>query len=124
MGELRRQFRPEFLNRVDDIIFFKPLTAKEIGSIVYLLVEELQRRLEDRHVALRLTPQAVDFIVTGGFDPVYGARPLRRFLQRQVETLIARGLIGGKIMDGAQVTVDSDGEELKLSWKNPGEKQE
>ncbi|MEL7564612.1 MAG: ATP-dependent chaperone ClpB [Dehalobacterium sp.] len=119
MGEMRRHFRPEFLNRVDDIIFFKPLTAEEIGSIVHLLVEELQKRLEDRHITLHLTSQAVDFIVKGGFDPVYGARPLRRFLQRQVETLIARGLIGGKIMDGAEVTVDSDGDELKLSWKNP-----
>jgi len=119
MAEMRMHFRPEFLNRVDDIIFFKPLTAEEISSIVHLLVEELQKRLEDRHIILHLTSQAVDFIVKGGFDPVYGARPLRRFLQRQVETLIARGLIGGKIMDGAQVTVDSEGDELKLSWENP-----
>jgi ATP-dependent Clp protease ATP-binding subunit ClpB len=114
MGELRMHFRPEFLNRVDDIIFFKPLTADEIGNIVHLLVEELQKRLEDRQITLNLTPQAVDFIVKGGFDPVYGARPLRRFLQRQVETLIARAIIGGKITEGTQVTVDSDGKELKL----------
>ncbi|MCR6545219.1 ATP-dependent chaperone ClpB [Dehalobacterium formicoaceticum] len=119
MGELRRHFRPEFLNRVDDTIFFKPLTVGEIGSIVHLLVEELQKRLEDRHISLNLTDQAVDFIVQGGFDPVFGARPLRRFLQHHVETLIARALISGQIMDGAQVTVDSDGETLKLNWQNP-----
>lgn len=118
MGEMRRHFRPEFLNRVDDTIFFKPLTREEIGSIVYLLVEELQKRLEDRHITLELTPGAVDYIVKGGFDPVYGARPLRRFLQRQVETMIARGLIGGEILDGSKVTVDSDGGELKLSYVN------
>ncbi|ATW26508.1 ATP-dependent chaperone ClpB [Candidatus Formimonas warabiya] len=121
MSELRLQFRPEFLNRVDDIIFFKPLVKEEIGRIVHLLIQEIQKRLEDRHIALHLTPQAVDYIVSGGFDPVYGARPLRRFLQQHVETLIARGLIGGKIFDGASLAVDSDGHELKLSWKNPEE---
>ncbi|MGI6679156.1 MAG: ATP-dependent chaperone ClpB [Dehalobacterium sp.] len=119
MGDLRRHFRPEFLNRVDDIVFFKPLTVSEIGSIVHLLVEELQQRLEDRHITLNLTDQAVDYIVQGGFDPVFGARPLRRFLQHQVESLIARALIGGEILDGAQITLDSDGETLKLNWKNP-----
>ncbi|MGI6685370.1 MAG: ATP-dependent chaperone ClpB [Bacillota bacterium] len=116
MGELRVHFRPEFLNRVDDIIFFKPLTQEEIGKIVGLLIEELQKRLEDRHISLHLTSQAVDYIIKGGFNPVYGARPLKRFLQRQVETLIARALIGGKIMDGAKIIIDSDGEELKLNW--------
>jgi ATP-dependent Clp protease ATP-binding subunit ClpB len=117
MRELRASFRPEFLNRVDDIIFFKPLTREEISEIVRLLIEELERRLEDRHITLNLTPQAVDFIVQGGFDPVYGARPLRRFLQRQVETLIARGLIAGTIGDGAKITLDSDGDKLKLNWE-------
>ena len=117
MRELRASFRPEFLNRVDDIIFFKPLTREEISEIVRLLIEEMERRLEDRHITLSLTPQAVDFIVQGGFDPVYGARPLRRFLQRQVETLIARGLIAGTIGDGAKITLDSDGDKLKLNWE-------
>lgn len=116
MGEMRRHFRPEFLNRVDDIIFFKPLTPEEIGSIVHLMVEEVQKRLEDRHITLKLTPEAVEFIVKSGFDPVYGARPLRRFLQRQVETLVAREIIKGNITDGARITVERDGEGLKLSW--------
>jgi ATP-dependent Clp protease ATP-binding subunit ClpB len=118
MGELRMQFRPEFLNRVDDIIFFKPLNEGEIGSIVHLMIAELQKRLTDRHILVDLTPQAVNFIVKEGFDPIYGARPLRRFIQQHVETLIARSLIGGNIMDGAKITIDSYEKELQLSWKN------
>jgi ATP-dependent Clp protease ATP-binding subunit ClpB len=119
MAELRRQFRPEFINRVDDIIFFKPLNAGEIGSIVRLMIEELQKRLADRHITIDLTPMAVDYIVRAGFDQVYGARPLRRFIQHHVETLIARALIGGNIMDGARIMIDSDEKELQLSWENP-----
>jgi len=118
MSELRMHFRPEFLNRVDDIIFFKPLTQEEIARIIGLLVRDLQKRLEDRSIDLELTPRAIDFVARGGYDPVYGARPLKRFLQRQVETLIARALVGGKVMDGARLTVDSDGKELKLDWVN------
>ena len=118
MAELRMQFRPEFLNRVDDIIFFKPLNAGEIGSIVHLMIDELQKRLADRHLLIELTPSAVDYIVREGFDQVYGARPLRRFIQRHVETLIARSLIGGNILDGSQLTIDSDGKALQLNWGN------
>ena len=118
MTELKMHFRPEFLNRVDDIIFFKPLNMEEIGSIVKLMVEELQKRLSDRHILVDLTPEAIKYIVEEGFDPIYGARPLRRFIQQHVETLIARSLIGGKILDGAKVTIDSDGKELTMNWKN------
>ena len=119
MAELRMHFRPEFLNRVDETVFFKPLNMEEIGSIVHLMIEELQQRLEDRHISITLTPKAVEFIVSEGFDPIYGARPLRRFIQRHVETLIARALISGDIMDGSAVTIDSENADLKLSWVNP-----
>lgn len=118
MAELKMHFRPEFLNRVDDVIFFKPLNIVEISRIVKLMVEELQKRLADRHIQVDLTPEAVNYIVEEGFDPVYGARPLRRFIQQHVETLIARALIGGNILDGAGITIDSDGKELALNWKN------
>lgn len=115
MTELKMHFRPEFLNRVDDIIFFKPLNMEEIGRIVKLMVEELQKRLSERHIRVDLTTEAIKFIVEEGFDPIYGARPLRRFIQQHVETLIARSLIGGKILDGAEIAIDSDGKELLLN---------
>ena len=118
MTELKMHFRPEFLNRVDDIIFFKPLNMEEIGSIVKLMIEELQKRLSERHIRVDLTAEAVKYIVEEGFDPIYGARPLRRFIQQHVETLIARSLIGGGILDGAEIVIDSDGKELTLNWKN------
>lgn len=119
MDELKRLFRPEFLNRVDDIIFFKPLTKGEIGHIIHLLLKELQARLDDRRMTIDLTDKAIDYIVEGGFDPVYGARPLRRFLQNQVENLLARKLISGDILDGASITVDYVGDELTINWINP-----
>jgi ATP-dependent Clp protease ATP-binding subunit ClpB len=105
MGELRRHFRPEFLNRLDDVVFFKPLTETEIGKIVGLMVDELRERLAERRISIELSPEAVERIVQEGYDPVYGARPLRRYIQRHLETLIARALIGGGIPDGARVTV-------------------
>ena len=119
MDELKRLFRPEFLNRVDDIIFFKPLTKGEIGHIIHLLLKELQARLNDRRMTIELTDRAIDYIVEGGFDPVYGARPLRRFLQNQVENLLARKLISGDILDGAAITVDYVENELTIKWINP-----
>lgn len=106
MGELRFHFRPEFLNRVDDIILFKPLTIQEIGSIVGLLIQELRKRLAERKIDLTLTEGAKDYIASKGYDPVYGARPLRRFIQRHVETKIARELIAGHIRDGSHLVID------------------
>lgn len=119
MDELKRLFRPEFLNRVDDIIFFKPLNRGEIGHIIHLMLKELQDRLEDRRMTITLTDKAIEYVVEGGFDPVYGARPLRRFLQNQVENLLARKLISGDILDGAAITVDRVGDELSIEWLNP-----
>jgi ATP-dependent Clp protease ATP-binding subunit ClpB len=105
MAELRRTFRPEFLNRVDEIVLFKPLSLEEIEQIVDLLVGDLRRRLEDRGVKLVLTPEARKLIAEKGFDPVYGARPLRRYIQRELETRVARALITGEVGEGATVRV-------------------
>ena len=112
MGELRGQFRPEFLNRVDDIVLFKPLTLGEIQKIVVLQTDELRRRLDDRGIGLEIEPAAVELIAGRGFDPVYGARPLKRFLQRELETRIGRALIAGELSEGAVIRVGVDAGEL------------
>ncbi len=105
---LRMQFRPEFLNRIDEIVFYKPLSREEIGRIVTLLVGSLQKRLEDRQITIALTDAAKEMVVQRGFDPVYGARPLKRFLQSRVETLVARRLIQGDVHAATTLTVDVD----------------
>jgi ATP-dependent Clp protease ATP-binding subunit ClpB len=111
MAELRAGFRPEFLNRIDDIVLFKPLTLEEITEIVDLLVADLNRRLEDRGVKVALDADARAWVAEKGFDPVYGARPLKRFLQKQIETRLARALIAGDVEDGSTVTFTiKDGE--------------
>ncbi len=119
MGDLRRHFRPEFLNRLDDVVLFKPLTLDEIEQIVGLLVGDLQDRLAGRDLTLHLTPEAQRNIAEEGFDPVYGARPLRRFLQHHLETRIGRALLAGDVADGSTITVGLDGEELTVSWVTP-----
>ncbi len=123
MTELRRAFRPEFLNRVDDTILFTPLSLQHIESIVGLLVADLNRRLEDRRITVEFSDSAKAWIAERGYDPVYGARPLKRFLQKQVETRMARALIAGDITDGAEVCFDLDPGGEELTWKVvlPGE---
>jgi ATP-dependent Clp protease ATP-binding subunit ClpB len=116
MGELRSQFRPEFLNRVDEIVLFKPLALSEIERIVDLQFDHLRRRLADRLITIELTPAARELIARLGYDPVYGARPLRRYIQREVETRIARALISGEVADGALIAIDADGELLIVRW--------
>ncbi|TCJ32248.1 ATP-dependent chaperone ClpB [Parafrankia sp. BMG5.11] len=106
MADLRERFRPEFLNRLDEIVLFKPLTLAEIEQVVDLLVEDLRRRLADRQITLEITEPARLFIAREGFDPVFGARPLRRFIQREVETRIGRALVAGDVTDGSRVAVD------------------
>ena len=100
MQDLRNHFRPEFLNRLDEIILFKPLTKENIGNIVDLLMAELNRRLKDQELRVELTPEAKAFVIEGGYAPVYGARPLKRFLQKHVETLSARLILGGELDTG------------------------
>ncbi|MEA2224890.1 MAG: ATP-dependent Clp protease ATP-binding subunit ClpB [Solirubrobacteraceae bacterium] len=116
MGELRGQFRPEFLNRVDDIVLFKPLTLEEIEQIVDLQIADVRSRLADRRLDLELSDAARALIAEEGYDPVYGARPLRRFIQREVETRIGRALISGEIGEGAVITVDAEDGELAVRW--------
>ena len=106
---LKTHFRPEFLNRIDEIVYYKPLTRSEIGSIVRLMVDNLNRRLENRQLKVELTDEAMNAVIDRGFDPVYGARPLKRYLQSRVETLIARKVIAADITPGSTLTVDADG---------------
>jgi ATP-dependent Clp protease ATP-binding subunit ClpB len=118
-GELRLHFRPEFLNRIDETILFKPLTLQEIEQIVDLQMAGLTARLADRRMTLELSDSARELIAREGYDPVYGARPLRRFIQREVETRIGRALLAGDIHDGATITLTADDDELVVQWRNP-----
>ena len=111
---LRKQFRPEFLNRLDEIVFYKPLTKDEINQIVDLQMKSLSSRLADRELSVELTDKARQYIVDQGYDPVYGARPLKRFLQSKVETLLAREIVKGTIAPRSTITVDYDGRDLCL----------
>ena len=107
---LKRQFRPEFLNRLDDIVYYKSLTKQEIGSIVDLMLADLRRRLADKQLNLVVTDAAKNAIIDGGYDPIYGARPLKRYIQAHVETMIAKEIIGGSRAAGDTLTVDADAE--------------
>ena len=106
---LKRQFRPEFLNRLDDIVYYKSLTKTEIGSIVDLMLADLRKRLEEKQLKLVVTDAAKNAIIDGGYDPIYGARPLKRYIQSHVETMIAKEIIGGAHTAGDTLTVDADG---------------
>ena len=106
MNDLRAHFRPEFLNRLDEIILFKPLTKENIGHIVDLMVNDLSHRLADQELSLELTPEAKDYVVDHGYDPVYGARPLKRYLQKNVETLAAKCILGGGVRAGDTIVLD------------------
>jgi ATP-dependent Clp protease ATP-binding subunit ClpB len=119
MAELRRHFRPEFLNRIDDIVLFKGLTEMQISQIVHLMFNDLRSRLAERRMALDVAEEAVRFIARRGYDPVYGARPLRRFIAHEVETRIARALVGGEVQDGAVIHVDVGDGELVITYDNP-----
>ena len=110
MSSLRNHFRPEFLNRVDEILLFKPLMLNEIKGIVGKLFDQLQVRLAQQQINLRITEEAKTFIAENGFDPVYGARPLKRFIQREVETKLAKKIIAGELTNQSEATiVISDG---------------
>jgi ATP-dependent Clp protease ATP-binding subunit ClpB len=118
-GELRRHFRPEFLNRVDDVVLFKPLTLAEIERVVDLMLGDVRRRLADRNMTLEVSQTAMEFIAEQGFDPVYGARPLRRFISHELETRIGRALIGGEVLDGATINIDVSEGDLTVEFRNP-----
>ncbi len=112
MGELHRAFRPEFLNRLDETILFKPLTKDNLTGIIDIMVEGLKKRLADRSLKLCITDKAKELIIERGYDPLYGARPLRRYLQSSVETLLARAILSGDLAAGSTLTVDVENDEL------------
>ena len=124
MADLRGHFRPEFLNRVDDIVLFTPLTLEEIEKIVDLQVEDLRRRLAGRRMSLELTEPARLFIAAEGYDPVYGARPLKRFISHELETRIGRALLTGTIEEGSTIEVGVDDDELVVGWHGGAEDDE
>jgi len=119
MGELRKHFRPEFLNRVDEIVLFKPLTLAEIKKIVDLLLNLLRQRLAERRLTLELSDAAREHIAREGYDPVYGARPLKRYLQREVETRLSRKLLQGDIPDGSALTLAYKDGQLDIQVSSP-----
>ena len=119
MQDLRAHFRPEFLNRLDETIMFKPLTKDNIGHIVDLLLKGLNKRLADQELTVELSPVAKQFVIEGGYDPVYGARPLKRFVQKEVETSTAKLILGGQVSEGDTILLDVENGGLKAMIK-PG----
>ena len=120
-SELKQQFRPEFLNRLDDIIVFRQLTEPQVRQIVDLDIKQLNDRLFDRHMSLELTPAAKDLLAQKGFDPLLGARPLRRVIQRDIEDAISEKILMGELEDGQRVVVDSEGEGILGEFTFRGE---
>jgi len=118
---LKTHFRPEFLNRLDEIVFYKPLSKKEIYPIIDLMLDGLRKRLEDKQLELEVTDEAKEFIAKEGYDPIYGARPLKRYIQSKLETLIARTMIANDLDPFTTIKVDSDGEKLSLTTIAPEE---
>ena len=118
LGEMRAHFRPEFLNRLDDIVLFKPLTQAETERIVDHMTNDLRARLSDRRMTLETSDKARRFIAQQGFDPIYGARPLRRFISREVETRIGRALLAGDVLDGSVIRIGYADGELAVSYEN------
>ena len=111
---LKRSFRPEFLNRLDEIVFYKPLMKNEISKILELLIKDLEKRLEDKHIKLELTQSAKDYLINNGYDEVYGARPLKRFVQKKLETLIAKKILTQEILPNRKVVIDCNNDELYI----------
>jgi ATP-dependent Clp protease ATP-binding subunit ClpB len=111
---LQRSFRPEFLNRIDEIVVFHPLTREQLREIVDIQLRKLRERLSERKIELELTDKARDYFAERGYDPLYGARPLRRLIQRELESALGRKLLSGEIRDGSRVVVDSGPQGLKF----------
>jgi ATP-dependent Clp protease ATP-binding subunit ClpB len=119
MGALRDHFRPEFLNRVDEIVLFGRLGREQLHEIVRLQAERLRQRLEARGVALEITPAAADLLAREGYDPAYGARPLKRLVQRRVENPLAQRMLAGEIREGDRLLVDAQGDDLVFTTADP-----
>ena len=117
MAELRRTFRPEFLNRLDEIIMFKPLTKENLNGIIDILMEGLKRRMADKTLKLEVTDAAKSLIIDRGYDPIYGARPLKRYLQSAAETLIAKEILRGDLAAGSTLVLDAQDGQLTCRKK-------
>ena len=117
MNELRMHFRPEFLNRLDEMILFKPLTKNNIGGIIHLIIADLNKRLADKELQIELSDEAERFIVENGYDPVYGARPLKRYIQKYVETLAAKLILADKVRTGDTILIEVENEQLTAKCK-------
>jgi ATP-dependent Clp protease ATP-binding subunit ClpB len=115
MEALRSNFRPEFLNRIDEVIIFKPLSKDQIGEIVEIQLQQVNDRLAERQIHLEVTPEARAWLSERGYDPAFGARPLKRVIQRDVLDRLARLVLGGELRDGETVTIDADGNDLQFS---------
>ena len=111
---LRKSFRPEFINRLDEIVMYKPLLKSEIASILEILIKDLNKRLSDKQITLKLTEAAKTYLIDNGYNPSFGARPLKSFVQRKLETLIARSILEEKVKPNSESVVDFDGTELRL----------
>ena len=118
---LKRSFKPEFLNRLDEIVFYTPLTKEQITQIMALMLRELDERLADRHLSVVLSEEAKEYAVNNGYDPIYGARPLKRFRQSAIETPIARLLIAENVPEGSTIYVDCFDGEISVSAEKNGE---
>ncbi|MEK6265035.1 MAG: ATP-dependent chaperone ClpB, partial [Clostridium sp.] len=118
MNELKSKFKPEFLNRLDDIILFKPLDTKEIEGIVDIFLEDIKSRLKDKNITMKVTEGAKEFMAAEGYDPIYGARPLKRYIENVLETSIAKKIIRGEIYDGSVVSVDAKGGQIIIEKNN------
>ena len=112
MNDLRAHFRPEFLNRLDETILFKPLTKDNIGGIIHLIIADLNKRLADKQLTIRLTDEAMQYIVDNAYDPVYGARPLKRYIQKYVETLAAKMILADQVEEGDTIVITEEGDHL------------
>ena len=119
MNDLRAHFRPEFLNRLDETILFKPLTKDNIGGIIKLIIADLNKRLADRELTVELSDAAEHFIIEEAYDPVYGARPLKRYIQKYVETLSAKLILEDKVDQGDIIYIDVDGDHLTAGVRKP-----
>jgi ATP-dependent Clp protease ATP-binding subunit ClpB len=118
MNDMKIKFKPEFLNRIDDIILFKPLTTDEIKGIIDIFVKDIQNRLKDKNISLKITNSAKQLMAREGYDPVYGARPLKRYIENTLETEIAKQIIAGEIYDGCTIGVDNAEDKIKIERIN------
>jgi len=112
MAELKAKFKPEFLNRLDDIILFKPLETKEIKGIVDIFLQDIKNRLKDKNIRIKITDAAKELMAEEGYDPVYGARPLKRYIENVLETSIAKKIIRGDVKEGSTIGVDAKDQQI------------